>query len=360
MKWSSTETIRAGLGGGAVYFGFAALAVAWIVAGCEEADSSHPDPVEALERLRDDSVDELVATVNGYSLGAGEVRTRWRNDRSARRSEIVDAIVDREIAVQKGIERARPGDADLELVRKRAMVRALLREEVDREIAASDLDPEELERVEGRIRRRVGRPAGIRASHLLVTPASSEATAGRSDDGSGKVGEPSERERARRWSERFRGELPDRPELEDLFELRRNYRGELPDTLEIAVDANLAFPAPGARPFDGELPAGWMEVVSPFAEAAQRLLEEGREGELSAPIESRYGYHLILAHGRVDPRVPEGEAVREVAISKLLEKRRSERFERLVEQWVARASVAIEPGAFETSRSSEGGPNQRR
>lgn len=289
----------------------------------------------------------MAAVVDGQQLGLLEFRAYWSGARDANRSEVAERVVGREIAVQRGIRQGAHEKPSLSFIRKRAMVRALLRREVDRTITERDLSTEAVDREVSKLRARLGRPAGMRASHLLVMPGSPDGADKPSKSGGGELGEPADRKRAQKWARRLRSELPERPGLPDLFELRRRYEERVPDPLRIVVDPNLMFPAPDARSFEGELPTGWMRVVEPFAEAADDLLGRSGAPRISEPVESRYGWHLVLPSERLPAKVPESEPLRELAISRLLKERRAERFEKLVGRWMSGASVAMEPSALD-------------
>lgn len=312
------------------------------VSGCSGGGTEHPEPAVAFERLRAEAIDDPVATVDGEPIGLEEFQ-RFREERPQRdAASIVDAAIDREVAVQRAVEAEHHRDPSLARTRKRAMVRVLLRREIEEAIGPSDLEEGEVEALERRIRADLGRPAGIRASHLVVIPGSRD-----SDAKGGPIGSESEREKAREWVGRIRDDLPEGASVTELFDARRRVRDRLPEKFRVVVDAHLRFPSPEAREFRGSLPEGWLSVVDAFAEEAHRMLREGRDGQISDPVESNYGWHLIHPEGRIPAKIPDPEGTREVAVSQRLRDRRRERFEERWEQWESQVSVALDPEAIE-------------
>mgnify|MGYP006282990307 CR=1 FL=1 len=320
------------------------VAVVFAVAtltGCSAPNGDHPPAGSAFEALRLHSPERPVATVNDTALGLGEFQAYWDAHREASAGEVVDAVVDREIAVQKALEAEDHRDRRLGFVRKAAMVRGLLRNTVEKAVTEEDLDPKEIQRLERNLRNRLGRPRGIRASHLLVMlPGKKNNKKGAKERSDAML------KRAESWAHRIRDSLPAEPTTEDLFAARRAFEGRLEKPLDAVVNANLSFPAPDARPFRGELPTGWMRVVKAFRDAAHRMLEEGRAGQLSKPVKSKYGWHLILPERRLEGRVPQPEALHEVAVSKALRKRRNAELMKRFKKWQQGMTVATYPEAI--------------
>jgi len=325
----------------------AVLLAAW-VSGCGSSRGDHPAPGSAVERLRSRSAGEAAATVDGHPLGDRVFETFWRANRDASAETVVEDVIDREIAVQRALEREYHRDSEFGFVRKKGMVRALLRDEIEEEVRAESLDDQLVARIEQKLRRRLGHPRGIQASHLLVMVPRDKNKTGDKDQGG--AGEVADREalaaRAREWAGRIRESLPAEPTVEQLFFARREYRDRVPDPLEIVVNAHLSFPAPDARPFDGDLPETWMRVVGPFAEAADGLLADGRTGVLSEPVESKYGWHLVVSEKRLDGKVPDPEVLGEVAVSQALQVERARVFEQKMKQWRQGTSIAGYPEAI--------------
>jgi peptidyl-prolyl cis-trans isomerase C len=83
----------------------------------------------------------------------------------------------------------------------------------------------------------------------------------------------------------------------------------------------------------GEFTRGRM--VRPFEEAAFAL----RPGEISAVVQTRFGYHLIKAESHSPERVPNFEEARERIRQQLIAERRADQARRIVAQLVADAKI---------------------
>lgn len=321
-------------------FGVAfAVSLVGVIAGCGSSRGDHPGPGSSFEQLRNQPPEETAATVGGHPLGKREFQTAWRADRDWSVETLIERVVDREVAVQRAIERGYHRADELGYVRKKGMVRALLRREIEGDVGAEDLDDELVGKIEKKLRQKLGHPRGIRASHLLVMVPQKKKQRKKLDIEALEA-------KAKTWAERIEKSLPTSPSVEDLFFARREFRDELPDPLAIVVNAHMSFPVPDSRPFNGDLPTGWMNVVSAFATAADDLLDEGRAGELSAPVESKYGWHLVRAEKRLDGKVPDPEALHEVAVSRALRVERAKLFQSRLEQWRQGMSIAGYPEAI--------------
>lgn len=330
------------MSGGGIGIGIAVWSLALWTAGCGGGSTEHPDPAGELERLRGRAPEDVAGTVDGRTVGIDLFDRQWQGRPELERRALVEEVVRREVTVQRAIESGFHRESSLGPVRKRGLVRALLRRKVEQAVGPEDVEESEIERRVEKLRAELGRPAGIRATHLLVMPGSREAVSG-----GDRVGSEAERAEAREWVEQIRKELGDRASVTDLFDTRRAFRDRIPEEFEVSVDAHLEFPSPASREFEGRLPDGWIEVVEPFAARAHRMLREGRTGEISEPVESPFGWHLIRPESRLAATVPDREAAREVAVSKGLRQKRRERFDQLWEKWKTQSSIAMDPSALE-------------
>ena len=328
--------------------------------GCGSSRGDHPAPGPAFERLRHQPPEEVGATVDGQPIGIEEFRRFWRADRSRSVDEVIEAVIDREIAVQRAVERGYHRDEDLGFVRKKAMVRELLRREIEDEVGVGDVDESIVEKIEKNLRNRLGHPRGLRASHLLVMVPQSgkkkknkhkkkqkESPANESIDTEALKAE------AKTWAEKIRATLPARPTAEDLFFARREFRSKVDAPLKVVVNSHISFPGPGTGGFSGKLPGDWMRVVRPFATATDEMLSEGRAGELSEPVESKYGWHLVLPEERLPGKRPDPEVLHEVAVSQALRVERARRFESKLKEWRQGMSIAGYPSAIAEQAEKE-------
>lgn len=318
--------------------------------GCEA--SGHPEASAAFEQMRVETTREVGATVDGQKLGVPEFEAYWRDNRDKSADRVVESVLDREVAVQKATDDGLHRSDDLQFVRKKAMVQELLRREIEGQLTAEDVDTKKVEKIEQQMRRRLGRPSGIRASHLLVMLPQDNKGSHRKEDL--EISEEEAKARAKEHAEAIRATLPDEPSVEDLYEVRRKFADRVEHPLKIVINAHLSFPAPDAREFNNKrLPAEWMSVVSPFAEAADRMLDEGRAGAVTEPVESPYGWHLVRAERRLEGKVPEPEALREVAVSRALRIERAKLYRQKFQQWRQGMSIVQYPKAISESSGEE-------
>ncbi|QDG49753.1 hypothetical protein FIV42_03075 [Persicimonas caeni] len=300
-------------------------ALLWVAGvGCGEQEVVHPDSAAALQAAEKANTAEAVAQVDGRKISVDEFESYWREHPSLTREEALERVIEREVLVATALERGLVDDAELTLARKRAMVRQLLEAHVEREVTVDDITDEQLAGAVEAVEAEVGHPPGIRASHLVVlVPPDKQKKAPKK-----KVAEWMEQSKT--WLQTIRGELPDAPTIFDLLGAQERFADQLPDPLKVQVDLHLAFPAEEAR---GELPKGWNRVVEPFREASAKLARQERFGELSEPVETRFGWHLILVEGTMPAKVAEAEPVREVARWRLLRQKRQARFGEVFEKW---------------------------
>jgi hypothetical protein len=219
---------------------------------------------------------------------------------------------------------------------------------VERRVTREDLEEEAIESKVEALRKQGRRPPGLKASHLLVMLPKSV----RTSDGPSRRREQLE-SKARTWSERIRDSLSTSPSVEDLYRALQNVEAKVPEPLRVVVNAQLTFPRAGAARGVRALPDGWRRVVPDFAEGAEALADSDRLGQLSEPVRSKYGWHLVVVHETLPELVPEPEALRELAVDRVLRRRRTERLQMLFRRWKRGVSISTRPGVFERESTPE-------
>jgi hypothetical protein len=306
-----------------IWLAMAAAALAWV--GCTDR-VEHPTAAEAAPAAFVSGDDETaVARVDGRAISVAEMMSQWRKDPEQPRGSMLETLVDRDIAAYRMVESGRLQQQglrrDLELARKSAMVQALLEREIESAVTAEDLDSEAVDKRMDVIRRQVGRPRGLQASHLLV---------------SGPDGAEPPFDEAKKWLDRIAAELGDRAHLQDLYTVAEGFEEKLPSRLEIIIDPHLVFPLGAPDEQRAGLPDGWSDVVEPFREAASSLAADAAVREAmqtaesgrtptSAPVRTKYGWHVIVPERILAAKQPEEGPLRELATRELLREKRRQK-----------------------------------
>lgn len=341
---------------------FLALLVGSLL-GCSDSAGKHPSVARAFQALDEAPVDAPLARVNTRAISQAELRDYMTT--SARLAdggdapqdaaesepaapspgEALERLNDREVLVAEAIRRGYLERADLQDVRKRAMVRQLLAEQVEELVHESDLTEDEIANAIEAVQAEVGHPPGLQASHILVSvPLDKQKDASR--------------EQIDEWFnlamdqlELLRDALPAAPSAYQLFEARDRLRDQLPEPLEVHVNAHLLFPIGDfltdaekpTRVFGTTLPQTWRSVVEPFGRAAADMARKGRFGELSDPVKTDFGWHLIVVEKALPAKVGDPAQIREVAVESLLRRRRHARLVEQMNAWTDAASVYLYP-----------------
>jgi hypothetical protein len=303
-----------------IWLAMAAASLAWV--GCTDR-VEHPAAAEAASAAFVSGDDETaVARVDGRAISVAEMMSQWRKSPERARRPMLETLVDRDIAAHRLVETGHLQQQglrrDLGLARKSAMVRALLEREIESAVTAEDLDAEAVDERMEVIRRQVGRPRGLQASHLLVSVP---------DDAEPPFDE------AKNWLERIAAKLGDRAHLQDLYTVAEGFERKLPNRLEIIIDPHLVFPLSEPDEQRAGLPDGWSNVVEPFRKAASSLVADAEVFEAmetaesgrtptSAPVRSKYGWHVIVPERILAAKEPEEGPLRELATRELLREKR--------------------------------------
>lgn len=326
----------------------------WLAAGsgCDGVDTPHENPQETFSRLDEAPAgSEVAARVGDRSLSADQFEAFWKRRPTWSREEALEAFVERELLVIEGFHEQTTDWSSLATPRKRAMVRALLEEKVEDEITEKELSDEEITDEVEKVERQLGHPPGVRVSHLLV----------RVPDDKKKEAIESTRsdweDLQREWAGRIREELADEVTALDLYDAREEFEAELPEPLELTVESHLILPFETDE-YGNDLPKGWTPVVTAFRDASVEMARQERFGEPSKPVETKFGWHLVVAEEVLPAAVPNQEQVREVAKDRLVRRRRTERTAELLEEWLESASTELYPELLEEEASIDQSADQ--
>lgn len=311
-----------------------------VAAGCGQ-ESVHPESLEA--KLKSQiSAETPAVEVDDRSVDVAEFESFWSNEPSLSREDAVARFVERELIFAPALEAGLADDPEVAVARKRVMVRILLAETVEADVTEVSVEESEVTRVATLASQEIGHPVGLRASHILVSVPPEE-----------KASEQVRKEaygRARSTIGRIRSELPERPTPYDLLKTRRAFAERVESPLSVDVNAHLQFPI--SKP-TGSLPKGWLNVVPEFRQSALEMARAGRLGELSDPVKSPFGWHLIVVHEVLPGEKPDPDALRAAARAKILERRRTEALSERYDKWLSRADVQQFPSVVESAGELE-------
>lgn len=309
------------------------------LAGClsEGERYPHPDGESAWEEAQGVEISpaETVAVVDGRRLSRADLQLQWEENPEWSAREALQALVEREVLVGQALEDGAHRRPEVRFARKQGMVSALLKEQVEEK---AEIDEEKRPQFEEMVQKMRRAPAGIRASHLVILLPEEV------------KGEEREAllELAREIAEVVREELGEEVDDDALREKAEELNREvLAQGLSAAVNEHLRFPRVDA-PFTREqLPSGWTTVVGEFAEGAQAMADAGRLGELSEPIRSSYGWHLIRVDEVFEERPVEPVARSEFVEDQLLLDGQVQRLQEELRRWLQESKVELYPDRLE-------------
>ncbi|MBA2663856.1 MAG: hypothetical protein H0U74_16325 [Bradymonadaceae bacterium] len=323
----------------------AAVVLVGVSAACNGSEHEHPDAREAFEALSRQPAGEVVATVNGRAISAGEFEAFWRENSALEREAALEAIIEREVLVQHAREKLEAGNDELGFARKQGMVRVLLRELVEKQVSLDGEADVVSEQDLARLRALHGQPAGIRASHLLIYVPGEPGGDGRDNSGTPMGAEERAKlfESAQGWAVQVAEELGERATLEELYEAQVRYADKVPAPLQVMVNAHLSFPAAGVAAQEGaRLPQGWLPVVAEFA-AAATAMQGSPPGTLSAPAKSDFGWHIIRYERAIAAVEPDMQALVEIEREERLRDARAQRVNAISSELIEAATINIFP-----------------
>lgn len=266
--------------------------------------------------------DATVATVDGHAITAVDVATWLDLFPTLTVEQAVADLVDLQVASAEAdveqiygwdIRRLDAERAGRAIAWARLYAYPLAQDPADAQVDEAVADP--------RYIAFFGVPELARASHVLLAPGEDATEADRAD--------------ARARLEVLRDELLAAGDIDahDLGAARVDLAEEFEGRpISAVADLHLRFP----RQYSGEPTwEGLTAVVSPFATAAF----ENPPGSLVGPIETEFGYHLVLVEGRDPADLPEPDAYREAVRDWFLRNARYEAYEAQVATLRASAEV---------------------
>lgn len=272
------------------------IVVTMASSGCHDKVTTHEPAASAFARLEAAPVaGDVIAKVGEREISRAELESFWRQHPELDRAQALDAIIDRQLLSVVAAERYADGDEALDYARKRGLVDALLTSKIELSETTEVADHERAQ-IEAKVLAEARKLEGYRASHLLVM-IPEQADEASWEKGLGVI-------------ESQRALALQRPGLDGLYLAREQSGGEV-EGFKIIINASLMFPAPGENVARSQLPAGWLDVVAPFKEATAKLIAEEGVGSLSAPVRTKFGWHIILAEEHIKGTALVGEALEE-------------------------------------------------
>lgn len=345
MSWNYRRFFSAGVG----------VAIWASLVGCADSGGGHPSVEAAFLDLQSKPVSAVVAEVDGRPISAEELSASQRvGDASG---ATLEQLLERELLVAEAVKRKYHTRPTLQHARKQAMVQQLLAQEVEGPVKVDTRDADALKKAEDALRQQVGHPPGLQASHILVSvPPDAQKDAAKEDVEKWFA-------QAKEWLAVLRDDLPDRPTIPDLYEVRARYRDELPKPLEIHVNAHLMFPidayladekgAADAPQYGRALPETWRPVVPEFGQAATDMARADNFGQLSDPVKSNFGWHLLMAEKLYPAALPDEQQLSEVARAQVERQARHKELVARMTEWMEDASVQTFPQVISEAHDTQ-------
>lgn len=265
--------------------------------GC--SDASHPDAVQA---VRAQQGTEIVAKTAAASFSQGEFASFWKANPELEPEAALAEFEDHAALVERAVKTLEEETAEIQMARKRAMIRLMLKEEVETTKGVLTDEARKLVQAENRI------PAGLRASHILVTSTTDQ-----------PVGQ-----RGAEVAKALREAFPENADALDLVRLQREF--QVAEGMRLHVDLHMVYPKPGELLL--ELPAGWTALDPKFVEAT---LELGGPGT-TEPFETQFGWHIAVVHEVMEARDLTSEEIDALAQHRVDTEARAEVYKELYER----------------------------
>jgi len=265
--------------------------------GC--SDAKHPDAVEAV-RLQQSKDIALKTPATQYS--AGEFLAFWRKDANRNRDQTWEEFQNHAALVDRALGLLEEETPDIQMARKRAMIRLMLREEVETTKGELTEEARLLVNAENRI------PAGLRASHILVTSTTDTPV----------------KERGAEIAKALRETFSEDVDALDLVRFQREF--EVDEGMRLHVDLHMVYPQPDELFL--ELPTGWTNLDPKFVKAT---IDLGGPG-VTQPFETQFGWHIAVVHEVLDAVELTPEEVEVLAQHRVDTEARTEVYKQLYER----------------------------
>lgn len=308
--------------------------IALLITGCDQAGPPHPDAVAAATALSAaPPLGQPAATVGAATLGADELAAFWAMHPGWTREQAAAAWTAQAALSQVALKDiSRFDSALLDDGRRRGLVRALMAREVEAGATTPPPADELTPRVAQLRRESLERPAGLQVSHLVVAVPREVPDA--------------EREalfaRARQALDQLVPLIPARPTALELGDLADRAVSAVSAPLVVRSDAHMTFMRTGQPPLaKDELPAGWLEVVAEFAQAAEPWATPERLGARSEPVRTPFGWHVLVVERVIEARGPDDAALTARALAQADAAQRQQRLIKWFEPLLEPVSMAI-------------------
>ena len=266
---------------------------------------------------RPDKSSKALAVINGKEITLSEFELRWSQlpDYTRKkyvgaegRKRFLDELIDREILLQeakrRGIDRDRTLLERLERFKERSLLDALMREEVDSRVTVTS---EEVKAYYDANRDTFSAPDELRAAHILVKT---------------------------------------EPEAAELR--KRLAQGE--DFATLAKKASLDVSSKNRGGDLGVIKKG--QTVPEF----ERVLLSLKKGEISEPVPTQFGYHLIKLYERTSRPPLSFEEAKDQAKEQVLIEKKQQRFKELVAALRSHAKLRVSEAPLSMPDTSAAAP----
>lgn len=296
---------------------------------CGQEDTAPPVPaVDTAAALQAPlSFPEPVATVEGQPIGASVLqKVLQRQGNPYSRQQALDHLVVAQLKAPEAIQKGYAELPEIHDMHRRLMVERLLEQEVEAQHGAAQIPMEEIRAYYEAHHNVYNLPQLRDADHLLVKPSSKKWDIRRDAD---KI--PAEVwDQAADWAQRIRQDIQARGEqIQDAAgfrEVKARWDDKLPPELEILVEE--LSPAPRAQVGQPGEPGFIPAMVEEFSGP----LYEMREGEISQPVRSPFGTHLIVLQKDYPPQSQPLEEAEPHIRAFLASQRREQAYQALVQR----------------------------
>lgn len=287
-------------------------------------------------------VGQPVAEVNGRPIPEGPfARLVARSERGLSRDQLLDEVIVGELLYEEAVQAGYADGPEAELTRRRLMVQALLRDQVERAVPPEAIPAEEVRAFYQANLNGYQTPELRSVDHLLV-----QFDPARYDVRSHPEGPPEAlRRSAHAFAEQLKADLDQRGftsvNVVELNRLAEAWQGRTPEGLVLKVESDILTPlreygVPGQ-------PNYFPAVVPPFAAATFAAAR----GVPSAPVDTIFGTHILVVTRIIPAQVTPLEEVTEPIRQHLLAERRKVVASELIARLMEQASVQLDPQAPE-------------
>ncbi len=290
-----------------------------VVAACGPR-VDHPSPSDALE-----ADGEVVGSINARSITAEEIRLLAARTGIDDPEELKSRLVERELLVDHALEKgANPG---ISHARKRAMVRALLADEIESEVTTESVDVRLVNEILPRVAAELRGPGAERAVAIFIGPRTRKRK---------EAEKLAEQTKAR--ADEVYAWLAEDPTAERLVSFDVS---TVKPPIGAKVNRSMIVVNPVAP--EGTKPDGWIRNDSLFG-----TLRAMEIGEMSELIPLGFGYAILIRQGPIEPDSDvSDETVEQKAREKARDALRTTHLEKLLRRLREDADIDKYPALIE-------------